>query len=96
LPQHYSPADPRDNPVWRIRTVLERAGCEPWYSEFRGCWLARCPCNPDHRLSLYRGADGRAELECFDECDPDAILRALRLSFFDLCPRYVRPATEAA
>jgi hypothetical protein len=82
----------RDSPVWRICKVLESAGCEPWLSVFRGCWLAYCPLDVDHDLWLSRGDDGRAELECLSGCSPELLCRVLGLSVFDLCQRFTRPA----
>jgi hypothetical protein len=87
---------PQDNPVWRLVTILDRAGHEPWYGQFHGHWFARCPLDGEHDLTLSRGCGGRAELDCLDGCDRDGVLRALGLSLFDLHPAYVRPTAEAA
>jgi hypothetical protein len=76
-------------PVWRIVGILARAGCVLAYSEWRHCWLGRCPVDAEHLLTLYRGSDGGAELECVEGCEPDAVLRALGLSCFALWPPYV-------
>ena len=85
-----------DNPVWRIAGRLETAGCRPWFSELRGCWLAQCPLCAEHDLCLWRGKDGQAQLECLERCDCDEVYRALRLGVFDFAERYVRrPAAEA-
>jgi hypothetical protein len=81
-----------ENPVWHIVGRLETA----WFSELRGCWLAQCPLDAVHVLSLSRGEDGCAVLECLDGCDWDEVRRALGLGVFDLAGRYVRrPAAEA-
>jgi hypothetical protein len=86
--------NPPENAVWRIVGILARAGCVLAYSEWRHCWLGRCPVDAEHLLTLSRGSDGAAELECGDGCERDEILRALGLNCFALCQPY--PSALAA
>jgi hypothetical protein len=89
------PNNPPENAVWRIVGILARAGCRLEYSEWRNCWLGSCPLDAEHTLMLFRGKDDSAELECVENCELDAVLRALGLTCFALCPPYVHSALAA-
>jgi hypothetical protein len=57
---------------------------------------ARCPAHADHQnsLSLTTGDDGRVLLNCFAQCRPEAIVRAIGLELRDLfqSARAVQPS----
>ena len=49
-------------------------------------WTARCPAHDDHQpsLSITETAAGKVLMNCFAECETEAILRALKLEWRDL------------
>lgn len=51
-------------------------------------WLARCPAHEDRSpsLSITEGRDGRVLVHCFAGCKPEAVLKAVGLTFADLKP----------
>lgn len=51
-------------------------------------WVARCPAHEDRSpsLSITEGRDGRVLVHCFGGCRPEAILKAVGLTFEDLRP----------
>lgn len=51
-------------------------------------WIARCPAHADTSPSLTVRLlpDGRILLHCFAECDTEAVLRAIGLTFGELFP----------
>ncbi|MGD0733841.1 MAG: hypothetical protein ABR976_01795 [Terracidiphilus sp.] len=51
-----------------------------------GRWQAKCPAHHDRSpsLSIREGPDGRVLVHCFAGCPPDAILRALGLTWADV------------
>lgn len=53
-----------------------------------GQWSARCPAHDDKgpSLSVKELPDGRILLKCFAQCETDAVVAALGLSFRDLFP----------
>lgn len=51
-------------------------------------WSARCPAHEDRSpsLSISEGRDGRVLVHCFGGCRPEAILKAVGLTFADVQP----------
>ena len=51
-------------------------------------WAASCPAHEDRQasLSVGTGDDGGALVHCHAGCEPEAIVRALRLTMADLMP----------
>ncbi len=67
-------------------TAAEFAALVKGRSVGRNRWQALCPAHTDRSpsLSIAEGQDGRVLLHCFAGCEPDAILRALGLTWADM------------
>lgn len=60
-------------------------------------WMARCPAHADNMPSLsIRDTGERVLLHCFAGCPPEAVLKAIGISFRDLYPDRWRAAQERA
>lgn len=73
-------------PIERVLNALRDAGCRP--RRVRHGWVAHCPAHDDRKpsLSIAEGRDGRCLIRCHAGCSPEAVLRALALTFVDLRP----------
>lgn len=85
-----SPATSADRPLDRILARLP--GHRPAGANR---WQALCPAHQDHSpsLSIREGDDGRALVLCRAGCSTEAVLTALGLTWSDLFPQSVRPAS---
>ena len=62
-----------------------------------GYWMARCPAHEDNEasLSIRSGTTQPVMLKCFADCDRDDILKAIGLTWADICkPREERRQGE--
>ena len=72
--------------LFEVVDVLDYTGCAPWWSGWRNSWLAHCPGNPEHELSLCPGENGSVEIQC-SGCGSDCC-RALGMPLFSLSPSH--------
>jgi putative DNA primase/helicase len=75
------------DPVENLLAKLEQHNCNP-RSAGTDKWTALCPSHEDKNpsLSVARGDDGRALLNCFGGCPPDEVCKALGMTLADLFP----------
>jgi hypothetical protein len=83
------------DPCQAVYDALEQHDCAPKGPPWKGA--ARCPAHEDRSpsLSFAEGADGRVVLFCHAGCEPEAVVRALGLSWSDLFPNGSRHAPRA-
>jgi hypothetical protein len=74
------------SPLERIQERANVLGLEPKHAG--NGYSCRCPAHEDRNpsLSFTSGRDGRAVLHCHAGCEPDAVVRALGLTWAELSP----------
>ncbi len=73
---------PKDRPIDRVLGKLP--DCK---ASGKG-WVACCPAHDDHNpsLSITEGEGGKVLLKCHADCETEAVLSAIQLTFADLSP----------
>ena len=74
------------DPMRTVYDACEAAGLEPQGPAHK--FTSRCPAHEDGTpsLSVCEGADRRALIHCHAYCEPDAVVKALGLTWPDLFP----------